>query len=513
MDVRMPDGTIIKNVPEGTTQAELMARYEAAQTANQPKPPPKVRMPYFMGQSFVTPPTPDEVKAAEAIPRQAFGDAVAAPSQLLAGGVDFAMDAARRSGVSMPNVGRLSEPVSRLRNQIAGRDGIEAGPVTGLVQGLVTAPFGAGGFLRSAAQGLGLGAGLATPQESPLEEGAKAAASVAALSGLGKVFGPSAPKSKADARLRDIAAKEGISTTGGTQTGSPMLKELERRAERNVFLGGIGGTNYATRTREAIDDQFARRLWNKVGMEFDEFTQANINMANDEVGKIFAKPFKNGAVTFRSPELVLATKKADRLAKSLAEPDVLTKANALVKKQIEGGSITADNRNVLMNELRGLRTKAYDDVKSKSAGDAIGDLMQSVNNTVVKALPAGKPRDEYMDAMRKWANLKVIEDAFVKSGESARGNLDYTKLKAAIERNMPGGYVRGRADLTELADLGIAMRGGNVLAEGLKFNPIDPSIYLLYNNPFALSARKSNPIDAETTAGLLRAAGIQLGTE
>ena len=36
-DVRMPDGTIIRNVPEGTTKAELQGRYQAAQNAKKPK--------------------------------------------------------------------------------------------------------------------------------------------------------------------------------------------------------------------------------------------------------------------------------------------------------------------------------------------------------------------------------------------------------------------------------------------------------------------------------------------
>src|SRR2546421_6947502 len=36
-DVEMPDGTIIKDVPEGTTQSELMRRYGAHQQQTQPQ--------------------------------------------------------------------------------------------------------------------------------------------------------------------------------------------------------------------------------------------------------------------------------------------------------------------------------------------------------------------------------------------------------------------------------------------------------------------------------------------
>jgi len=32
MDVRMPDGTIVTNVPEGTTKADLLAKLEAFKT-------------------------------------------------------------------------------------------------------------------------------------------------------------------------------------------------------------------------------------------------------------------------------------------------------------------------------------------------------------------------------------------------------------------------------------------------------------------------------------------------
>src|SRR3546814_15443652 len=36
-DVRMPDGTVIRNVPEGTTRAQLMARMSKAQPKAQPR--------------------------------------------------------------------------------------------------------------------------------------------------------------------------------------------------------------------------------------------------------------------------------------------------------------------------------------------------------------------------------------------------------------------------------------------------------------------------------------------
>src|SRR3546814_11751309 len=36
-DVRMPDGTVIRNVPEGTTRAQLMPRMSKAQPKAQPR--------------------------------------------------------------------------------------------------------------------------------------------------------------------------------------------------------------------------------------------------------------------------------------------------------------------------------------------------------------------------------------------------------------------------------------------------------------------------------------------
>ena len=48
-DVRMPDGTIIKNVPEGTTQDELLARYEGRSTPNVGEPPESIEEPSFIG--------------------------------------------------------------------------------------------------------------------------------------------------------------------------------------------------------------------------------------------------------------------------------------------------------------------------------------------------------------------------------------------------------------------------------------------------------------------------------
>ena len=44
IDVRMPDGTIITNVPEGTTKEEVLARYNASRQPQQAQPEQPVTM-------------------------------------------------------------------------------------------------------------------------------------------------------------------------------------------------------------------------------------------------------------------------------------------------------------------------------------------------------------------------------------------------------------------------------------------------------------------------------------
>jgi hypothetical protein len=515
--VQAPDGSIMKvEGPDDATDEEIESfaaaefKKSAVPGVNAPKPVPSE-------PGVMAPPQTYTERLRNTLPtlkdfRSTLADAVMAPAQMVAGMADFGDASAARLGLPGTTGTRMSDSVSTLRNQLAGREGTKAGPFTGLVQGAATAPMK--GVAGSIAQGVGLGAGLATPEESQFAEGAKGGA-IGALANWGGhlVGGAVAPKSAAERALRETAKREGIDMLAGTRTGSPLMKMSERRAEQNLLLGGLfGGKNIATSAREGIDDQMAKAVWKKIGVDATEFTSDNFNAAQKMLGKKLQAPFANADdIPFGGMKLESAVYNAINKTDNMSSPEMVNKAADLVAKKIQTGKLNASELNVIMDDLRGLASKARLD-SNKVAADSIDDLVKAVRDHARSQIPTEAGREAYTKALKQYANLQVVKDAFVKSGDSARGNLDYSKLKAAIESNMPDGYTHGRADLKPLADLGQRMKQGSALPEGVKWNPIDPLIYLTANNPMTRALR-NNPIDGDTAAALLKAGGIQLGTE
>jgi hypothetical protein len=482
---------------------------------NQPgvmAPKPKEPSNWFPGQSYINP-NPQRGKEVGDALQSGFSDFMFGPAQMVSGLADYGNASAKRLGLPGANDARMSQAVSAVRNQLGGREGTGAGPATGLLQGLSTAPMT--GFAGSVAQGAGLGAGLATPEESQFAEGTKGGAVGGAASWLGRLVGGGGePTSVAERVLRETAKREGITPLAGSRSNSPLLKMSERRAEQNLLLGGLfGGKNIATAQREAVDDQMARAVWKHIGMDASEFTSNNFNTAQKYLGQKLQAPFANADnIPFSGMKLETAVYNGINKAEGMSSPEMLNKATDLVAKKIQSGKINASELNVVMDDLRGLASKARLD-SNKVAADSIDDLVKAVRDHARNQIPTDAGKEAYTKALKQYANLQVVKDAFVKSSDSARGNLDFTKLKGAIESNMPGGYTSGRADLKDLADLGLSMRRGQALPEGVKWNPLDPLIYLTANNPMSRVLQNRNPIDAETAQVLLKAGGIQLGTE
>jgi hypothetical protein len=429
---------------------------------------------------------------------------------MIAGLADIGNEAARKLKIPGATDARMGQAVASARNFIGGREGTGAGPATGFLQGLSTLPMG-GGFVPSIVQGAGLGSGLATPQESVLSEGGKGGLVAGGASIAGSMLGRAIPKSSAEQRLKDIAAREGIPMRYGTQSNTPMIKEMEARAERSAVLG-LGRSNLAFKQREAIENKMAQAIWRKVGMEFDEFTPSNFTAASKAIGEKLQQPFKNGDIPFGGMMLQMSVDDAVRLTDDMTRPEFVMKAAILLDKKMAKGKLSPSELNVIMDDLRGLANSAYDD-NNKAAGDAISNMLKTVKTQVIAQIPTQTGKESYKKALTEWANLKVVEDAFVKSGESSRGNLDFSKLKMAIERSMPGGYTYGRASLSDLAELGQAMKGKAALPEGIKFFTADPIAYTAFNNPLSAYLRDKNPISQPVAAGLMKAAGVQAGTE
>ena len=160
MDVTMPDGTVITDVPEGTTQAQLMGMYSKYSTktaAPTPKFTPDEDTMYSPeGMPLITPTSAAEPTGAGKVAQQVMTDIVGAPVRA---GMSFAKPVA-----NIANIAGFGEPKKALQ-QID--TGIKAqGPGEGMTQGPIGTAASLGADLYSAnkiLQGIGkFGAPLAS---------------------------------------------------------------------------------------------------------------------------------------------------------------------------------------------------------------------------------------------------------------------------------------------------------------------------------------------------------------
>jgi hypothetical protein len=402
---------------------------------------------------------------------QTAGQTLSAPvnAALNAAGVDMGPQspegwgerAAYGAGRGVADAASIAAPAA-----LIGR-GARAGSVTqGAAQALASQPV-----TQAASGAIGGAVGEAT--DSPLAGFAASLGAPMAVAGARRIASPVAMQlTPNEQRLAAIAQREGINLTPGQQTGSRALQAVESSLAQLPFSGNRQNAVY-----DAQRTAFNKAALAKAGVGGDRVSPDVMDSAFKTAGRRFddlaSRTTLNFDPQFTQDVAGVAQSYGRRLPTDVApvfqsymddlKPVLDAVANGQ-KPQIDGRTfqkISSDigeaargarNRPDLQNALNELR-RSLDDVMERSAA------MGGANPQTPRLAGAGGQRNtlaqEWRDTRREYRNLLAIDEAAGAGSQADRaaGNLPLGGMRAAIDKQDPRGYARGRHDMAELAQL------------------------------------------------------------
>jgi hypothetical protein len=355
MDVRMPDGTIISNVPEGTTQEEVLARYNASlQTQQTQKEAPKKRS---MGEEFV--------RQLGLTGRAAYEAFTSPATVVLEAGRGLYNVGAEALG-SQSRIPSFSQAQSQMLTQ----------------------------------------AGLPMPEtttERAVQAGTQAMASTA---GLAKVA-PNVPALAAD-MVRQIPASAAAGLTA--QPTAEIVKEITGSDTAATIAGLLTGTVAAAATGKGIDYKYRPR--ETIAQVKERATQSY--QAVDDAG-ITLKPtsiqtmFKDVGTALDDARMVPGTDAAKEVTARLNEMSRVLGTNTSLPFS------SLDKMRSMLNDLKGSK----DPDVQRLGGVAVAKVDEYISNLTGKDIIAGKGGidqavKDIMSARKDWRNAsraQTLEDA------------------------------------------------------------------------------------------------------
>ena len=404
MDVRMPDGRLIKNVPEGTSKAELMYKLKQSELTPEYKPDMSA------GDAFL-------VGAGESL--TGLGRGVKNIYATITGNEEMQGDISSQDKESA----RLMAPI---------RSAYPAATLAGnMAPGLATMPL-SGGLLAQAVIGSVLGA--ADYNENQGLQGLIGGALSGVGYGIGKGISRMAGSAKAvkapilgeRGRLASRADDIGYTILPGQRHDSMPLKQLEASIKSSPFSSSL--------VEEGIDknQKILNRLATKsIGDAGDEIAPHTLGDAAKRIGKVYDDVARSTErVVFDEDTLI-------RFYDDVAY-DNIDQVNHYIKRfpGLDDGQMSgkdaADLRQVLQKAIRGAT------MTKPSAVDDLVDLQKIIMRSIEDANPGSK--DMLRQAGTQWRNLKALE-----RGKSVtKGNVNPRSLDTALRKADKGGYLRGR---------------------------------------------------------------------
>jgi hypothetical protein len=465
MDVRLPDGTVIQNVPDGTSKKDLtdsLARngYDVRKLGLDPSQPFQIGKAGLAQAARDVAETPSDSFLGDVGRRLATG--IGAGANKLASAVLPWTDDKDTRQVAQEMVNAIpGAGAAEMATEIA----MTAGPVAKAMRGL--APYTPTFFKQAlASTGLGAAAGaVTTPGDISTQEGLDERLQGAAFGGLGGLGGEVGGRvlKKALAGMitpsqsaKDLMAK-GIQPTVGQGAESGGWKALEEASSGIPGVGRIvkGGQERAVgdfqekllgiasdtdSARKVIDALSAgeRRTWNRVVPNFDKLS---VREQVREVAKHLGRQY----------DFVLADVKPIPVS-SLNVPlrGLRDEARAEVEAVI---SRNLTNREVVTGQqykdfLGELRTVADDFLSSDRAVDKrSGRAIVELRETLLEKMP-----ENVREVDKLWSNFLRFQES---SHATLRPEAGVTpaKLQEAVRREAHGNtFARGTAPMQDLSD-------------------------------------------------------------
>jgi len=510
-DVRLPDGTIVRNVPEGITKAQLMARVRRTSA-------PKTEEPSLLGSTAATLIGAGQGLTANFLPR--IGAAFGAISPIPAEGVSNIWQGKPLSEAYSQNLEALNRSNTQRARQypVATTLGNIAGSVAPIMAGGAAVPLRAAAgasmparvaqvakaVAPSAAYGALAGAGTSrdltnapeTLQNMVIGAGTGIAGELTGrglAAGLGRaISGPSVSP-----EVRKLA-EAGVIMTPGQRRGG-MLRDLESKLTGVLpFAGDV----MAAQQRQGVK-QFSRATVDKtlapIGAKLPSDIPAGtkaVDYASKKIGSVYDDVLTR--MRFQQDD-VFSQNIDDLVARvqggGLADPQVKQFENIFqnwVARKVnpETGAMDGETLKNVSSELGRLGNKyaRSQDGSQAELGDAILELLGEVKGAAARV---SDPADaaKLASADEAWANFVRVRGASAtaarKGGEFGPGDL-MTAIRVADKSIGKGSTARGEALMQDWAqagqsvlpstvpDSGTAARwaiGGAPLAGGAYFEP------------------------------------------
>lgn len=471
MDVTMPDGTIIRNVPEGTTKAQLTQKLRASRGNTAAGLVGKLGQGATFGLA-------DEMQAGLfALPRY-IGNEIRGKEGGLGGAYNELLESQRANlqaaQEQYPVASTGLEVAGALGTGVAGA-GTKLGRAIGsaTLKGLTPAAAstagklgnvatkalvgGATGAASSGLYGYGTGEGGAGDRLSAAKDYAGLGATVGAgiplaTSGLGAVALAATPK--IDEGLREVgklAQKYKIPLSLEQLSSSRALKAFQKNSQ-DLPLSGQAAF------RDKQLSAWNREVIKTFGGEGDKFTPEVADKAFTRLGKQFDALGKGKTISNQWVSVM-----ESNIAKNLEEATQLGVSNegrqglqAFIQKNIydnllPDGSLSGTTLNQVRAKANALGRKATD--------PAVKELYRDLENVIVDALTdgTGKAAKAFSKTKQQYKNLLAAEPLFV---SAAGGTVKPSLLANRVSKVYGRQYIRGKAgELGDLARIGKSILG------------------------------------------------------
>lgn len=526
MDVTLPDGTVVQNVPEGTTKSQLVAKLKAAghdtswapDHVNSPNVAPENRADYqydpTSGMSWADKFFAGAGKAAVDMGRgirqlgAEAGQLVGlntnadqyrqqqdeinqqdAPLMQTGAGIvgniagniatTYAGGSLLRGAGALAGAGRVGQALTTAGNVIASPNTVRGAATAGAVMGGIQ-PVGTEDS-RTLNTALGAGTGAAS----------QAVGNVLGRIGSGSTKG----LNPADARAVRTLEQNGVQLDAAQKTGSTMLQRVKAGLSDNPLTAG-GQV-------EAADAQkagFTRAVLAKINVNADAATPQVMGQARDDIGRMFDQALTGVSIKPSSGALnqmqVLAAR-SKRVLPGDTNQITRTVDDIVSHLSQNGGALDGAYYKTLRSDLSALTMQA-------DVGPIARQLMNGLDNSFQQA--AGPQNAALLqDARRLWRNMLVIEKA-VPTDDS--GMISAAKLAnqfgTKANRNA-GVYGKGDRSIVELAQL--AKAGKRVIPEKLPNSGTAARVLMQGAAPAAIGAAYGYAKEGDLKGALMYGAG------
>lgn len=501
MDVNLPDGRVLRNVPDGTTRSQIIAKLKAA------------------GEdvSWATPklPTGAEMLAQETGPGEAFlVGAGRKTDQIIAGAKQLYLNMlgtkAEQDALAAEQAQKAEEfaPLQRERPFSTGFGGaLPAMAVPGAGASYL------GAFLAGAApEALAYGSAEERLKRG-LVGGGGGMAGRAIGSGLATILKPTGAGSKVSSEAMAAAERIGYKPLAGQATQNPALLNVENYLARTP--GSSGTMQAINQANQGALNQAAAKSVGQVGAEV---SPGILGAAEKTIGGEF-----NRLQGITSPKLgddffnsLVKIESANAARGSFRNP----KIDGLLEKSLDlasKGNLSGAAYKEIRSELSSQANSAFKSEGGATLGQAFKTVRNALDDAAEKSL---SPADQaaWQLAREQWGNFKTLTKGLVAEG----GNVSPARVAAQLRAQGPG-FRTGASEglLADVARIGESFKGplnpnsGNLLQAGT-WGPLTvPANFAaakIYTNPVVQKYLRDGVLDIGKNGELIvRATGVPLG--